>query len=458
MFMKCGKSNRAVFLNFTDSVKSFSILSSILLLSFFSQTQTSFQLKYILKKTGFAQLITDDDLNDNQKLLARVTFLRDSLELNPNDYNWHCLEFLTVLTSMDGLGLESKQEELIKEVEATKKFKNSYIHRLFLFAYGSSNIIGEENYDSSLNPLLRAIDLSKENGDKQMELDLCIQIADLYIDADQRKYAVKWFERAHPILAHVLTPQNANLYYTMRADSESPRVFDDNGYLIWKSEKQKKRAIGFANKGIYYGELAKKMGNPESVNLFLSYHIRADLAVSAEEELTYIKLSLENTYFLNNPWITGQEQLRIGSVYVKLDQFDLAKQYMDSTKPLFLSKEAPLILKERVHHFYTIYFKKVKNSDSLAYHLTQLMKVNKKMNTDQALVDLNLNESRFEDEKQKATIREQKLILTQEKSRSRWYTASFIISLLFVLLMLFILLRFRKQKREVEKKNSEIKN
>ncbi|PHR30358.1 MAG: hypothetical protein COA38_10605 [Fluviicola sp.] len=460
MFMKCGKSNRAVFLNFIGLQQPLYILFVISLFTFSSNAQKTVHPEYVIKKVGLQHLLPLSILDKPQKTLDRVAFLNDSLDLSPKDYKWHCLEWFRLKYSVENLDNVRDVDLWKAAMDRSITFENSYIHRLFRFSYGECLVFGNvtDGTEIELSTFLETIELANDQNDHQMVFDGYILVADIYIDLVKRTYALKWLNRAKKVLPFINDNANKSLLYTFLADAQNPEKHDTSGLLKWKSEKHKKKARNDAKKGIHFGELATTEGQGKFIQLHLSYCILSDFTDDIRESLKYDKRALISGYVLKIPMVDAQYQSRISGVYLRLNSLDTAKMYLDSAALIMNQPDAGTFFNYRVLRKYVEYYSALNNKDSLIKYLRLYHESSLALNRDQAAVDLNLNESMFEDEKQKATIREQKLILTQEKSRSQWYTASFVISLLFVLLMLFILLRFRKQKREVEKKNSEIKN
>lgn len=456
MLLKHVKYYHTACTNIVCSLKSWFVLCLFSIITLSSQAQKSVHQEYVVKKLGLQHLLPLSTLGDPQKTLERIAFLKDSLELSPKDYKWHCLEWFKRKNETWNSENEKSLNDWKSGIDRSKAFKNSYIHRLFRYSYNEHRIFDNARSGTKvdLTNLLEAIEVANKKSDYQMVFDGYILIADVHIDLNNRKNALKWLDRAKKALSYIDDDANKSLFYTFSADAQNPEKHDSLGSLDWKSEKHKKKAVDDAKKGIYFGELATKKGQGKFIQLHLSYCILSDFTVDNRECLKYEKRALVSGYILKNLLVNAQYQSRIGSVYLSLNSLDSAKMYFDSSAMIMNS--SGVHFNNRTNLRYVEYYSALGNNDSLVKYLRLYHSSSMKLNVEQAAVNLSLSESTFEDEKQKSTIREQQLILTQEKSRSRWYTGSFIISLLFVLMMLFILFHLRKRKREVEAQKAEV--
>ena len=156
----------------------------------------------VLEKLDLESFISYDVLSNEGRLNDRIAFLKDSLNLSSKDYKWNCLEWFIINVAEED---KSKMHQRnIQGIQKTKRFKNSLLHRLYLFSSGSQLLVGEAGSNSAISFLYEAIDLAKKNKDRQMEFDAYLLIADFYVDLKKHNYTAEWLKKAFCLLTIML--------------------------------------------------------------------------------------------------------------------------------------------------------------------------------------------------------------------------------------------------------------
>lgn len=447
-----------IYVRFAFYMRFAGVLASFILISFSAKSQKTLHPDYVVERLGMEHLLPKSTLSNPERTLDRISFLKDSLNLSPKDYKWHCLEWFKLKSKYGTADDGTSVKHWKLGVDQAQAFKNTYIYALFRFSYDENRIFGNVRNGGKieLSHFLNTLELAGARNDHQMVFDGYIQIADIYIDLNKRQKALKWLERAKKMLPLVDGSANKSLYYTFLGDAQNPFAYDSLGKLQWPSEEYKNTTLDNVKKGIHFGELATKEGDGRFIQLHLSYCILADFTSDRRERLNYEKEALRSGYILKLPIVDAQYHSRISGVYLGLNSLDTAKMYIDSAAVHLNQPNAGLFFNSRILRRYVEYYTAVNDNDSLIKYLKLYHNVSIAINSEQAAADLSIKESIFNDEKQKSTIREQKLTLAQEKARTTWIIWSLMITLGLLSALLFIFIRLRKRKNEIEEKRAEI--
>ena len=405
----------------------------------------------VLEKLDLESFITYDVLSNEGRLNDRIAFLKDSLSLSSKDYKWNCLEWFNInVVEEDRI---KKHQKNIQGIQKTKRFKNSLLHRLYLFSSGSQLVVGDAGSNSAISFLYEAIDLAKKNKDRQMEFDGNMSIADFYLDLKKHSSAVEWLEKAKKSLLFVDDNVNRCSFHRAMADALDSIYFDKSEGLVRDFVEKPLQAIEHIEQAIQYAKRAIKDGqeNQLSCSMLELYHIRAHQTNAQEEKLKYILLGLSYTTTYTHPWLIGQEEIMLVIIYSRMDKQLLAKSYLDSARITLGSIELlPEILKHRIYEASYFCHNSFQELDSAIYYLGLTYEAEKKIREDEALVELKLNESKFDDAKLKLTIQEQKVKLIKKEKRTQILLFTAIFGIIVAIVVTIFLLRARLKRKRIK--------
>lgn len=417
--------------------------------SYSSYAQLSLDMGYIAEELGVRKLIGYDAFEEPVVLNKRLGELKDSLKSISNHQLDDELNLIEAVT-MNQLGEKEESLKILSDL-IQRYDKNTFMYRS---ASMLTAALSADQESSAQNQLFALLDCARETDNKQLEFDACIMISRFYIsNLERRDLSWEWVDRAAELLPEVDNLYNCNVYYLVAADATNPNGPGQEDVQIENPEEKRQEAIDLVNKSIACGEEILLDPAPFANELSLAYHIRGDLSKTKEEEIVYMKKSLEilrkqgrETYEIL--W----KYLRLSEANSRIGNWKESYAYLDSTR-IELQDSFPG--KRDVEQFYyemvVVYYELTGNQpDSLAKYLRLKYEMREAQARRQELAKVEENTAKFKDAEQKLEIEQHETEIAKTEKRTQ--------SLVIILISLFIVailaaifyVRIRSRKKEIE--------
>ncbi|MCB9235531.1 MAG: sensor histidine kinase [Bacteroidia bacterium] len=424
-------------------------------------SQRTFQTRYVAQQLGLQDFIPQKSLNDPDQMLAFQDSLDRVQKPDTLSSQWINLQYFRCNAWVEKREGDRALKLARRMVKKVKGEGNTFLYRMLLLNLAEALSLNSETGfgEETVNGFLAAMELAREAGDRQMEFDLCLRMAGYYIEVERRDLTSEWVERAHSILPDIYDAVNCHFYYLCAADASNPSQHNPDGTLRWNTKEEEDKAFAMINQGIACSEQVAGEGKQSEINLPLAYHIRADFWRNPDDHVYWFRRTLRASTQLGDRWAMFFGNNRLSAAYLTANKLDSARLTLDSARALAREFGDQPELLSRVYNNYVRYYEKAGHQpDSLIKYLKLSKQVDMVASQQEALVQLELNKSKFQDVQQKLTILQQKGEL-EARNRAQYNMLMGGAVLAFILLLVvFFLIRIRIRNRLIQKKNNEIEH
>lgn len=412
--------------------------------------QRSFDLKHSTEKLGLLHLFSIETFDDLDKVIAESSRIQDSLQLDSTSEVWQGLLWVKAKAyQWQGRGYKARGITS-RLLSLTTGHEDSYLHRITLLTHSFTIRVSGAEDDDPLKYLLTALELAAKNGDKQLEFDLCLHVADMYIDLYRRDIAIEWTDRAGTILNDVYSASNCQAYYVVAADARNPQKRDKEGRLLWEDHKQQDEAFEFIHRAIECGKQAQKENDVEFVNIPLGYHIRADFWLTPEEHVFYFRKTLAESQRKKDSWAIFWGQLRLASAYLTAKMPDTTQMYLDSCRVLCAKFGNGPNITMPLYMAYYDFHEQMGKTDSMLKYLKLKYEAEAELKSNEVLIEIEKNKDKYYDAQQKVTILEQEAEIAKSEKKRRSMYAALVVFLVTALLLSILVIRVRLSNKMIK--------
>jgi len=412
-----------------------------------AHSQRSLDIEHCTERLGLRHYFGKETFEDLDDIILSTAKIQDSLKLDSTSEMWMGVQWVKAKSNLNKGRAIKARSILQRLLVLTKQQKNSYLHRITLLTYSFAG--GNGGDDDPLKYLLEAVELAASNEDHQLEFDLSIHLADMYIDLYRRDIALDWTQRASKILPNIYTAANCHFYYVVAADARNPRKTDREGRLQWDDPNMQAEAFSFIHKAIECGKQAQKENDAKFINIPLGYHIRADFWRSPQEHVFYFRKTLGESRKKKDSWAIYWGQMRLVGAYLTAKMPDTAWMYVDSCRAATIRFNKRLDMMLPFYRACYNFHEHRGNSDSMLMYLKLTYEVESQLKRNETLIEIEKNKDKFYDAQQKVTILEQEAEIAKSEKKRRSLYAALVIFLITAILLTILVIRIRSSNRTI---------
>lgn len=413
-----------------------------------SWAQRSFDIHIIAERLDLGSYFPNKGLDDLQEVYTRTEYLQDSMGLDSTNLLWQKL-FMIRIRAAFLTGKPETQSMIRRLLVLTENDKGSYLHRIALLHLSFTLPVQAEG-ENALEYLFASVKKAKEAEDAQLELDLCLHIADMYIDLLRRDLAREWTDRAEAILPKVYSASNCQAYYVVAADVRDPRTYDEEGKRKWETPEKEAEALEYIHKAIECGKQAQKEKDAAYINVPLGYHIRASFWRTPDEHVFYFQKTLGESRRKKDEWAMFWGRMRLATAYLTVNRPDTARLLLDTCRITTIKFGKGLNILVPFYSSYYDYHKHLGQTDSMLKYLQLKYEAEKEMAMEQTLIEIERNKEKYFDAEQKITILEQEADLSRQRQKQRNLYLALGIFLLTALLLGILVIRIRSSNKTIK--------
>lgn len=433
-------------------------LAICLLVGWSAYGQRVYDTGYLARNLGLEGLVKEESQAELLRLPPRLDSIEAARGLDSTQYPWLCLQVFRVLSMVHSQGPEAAANAAQQCLLTPPAQQNTFATRALLTLEGNfRHPLGK----AGLGPrgskvILRGMELSREAGDIQMEFDLCVLMASVYIRYRGRDQSWEWLNRAKGLLPKIYDPLNCHLYYVQAADAANTLEYNEYSQIIWPTPQREAQVMQWIDQSIECGEEAFKQGHYLATDVGLAFHIRSSYWRKPDEELYYYERALP--YARRRSLIALAEgHAEMGRILIKLGKLDSAKVYLDSAAVVIPQNPDDHINLRRLYFNVARYYESLgTNQDSVFKYQMLYYKSRAEGTEARAIAEIAQSQFRYQEAQQELTIMEQQGELDSRLSRNRVLTV-FLVGLgVLLALTLFTVLRIRQRNRLIQMKNNQI--